>query len=1024
MSEEILKALMQLFAIIAKQDDGATASERKFVEEFLYFQLSEDLVKEYLTLYDEFVGPVELDAEGNPIKKLTSVKDSVKTLGICKKINKTLSQKQKVIVLVRLLELIAADRSFTEQRMAIIQTVSEVFNFVEEEYQSIVEFCVKETEELKLVPEIMVISDDENEWDYSCKHISSKLLGSILILRVVSEDLYFLKYTGQSDIILNGLPVNPARMYLFAPGSTIKVPGGKPIFYSDIISKFRADSIDVPLSFHAKNISYVFPNGAYGLRNINIAEGSGKLIGLMGSSGAGKTTLLNALSGIEQVSEGQVLINGSDINKEKDKIKGIIGYIPQDDLLIEELTVFENLFYNAKLCFKDATDEEITEKVMNVLSSLGLAERKDLKVGNPLQKTISGGQRKRLNIGLELIREPAVLFVDEPTSGLSSRDSENVMDLLRELTLKGKLIFVVIHQPSSDIYKMFDKMIFLDVGGYQIFYGNPVEAVVYFKKADNQANAEQGQCLVCGTVNPELVFNIIESKIVDDFGNFTNKRKVSPEQWYQLYLKNAQIENVDEVKEQTSINLNIPSWLKQMKIFATRDFLSKLSNKQYLWINLLEAPILAFVLAFIIRYTEIPGADYLFRENDNIPAFIFMSIIVMLFIGLTVSAEEIFRDQKILKRERFLNLSKSSYLVSKLLILFSLSAIQSLLFVVIGNSIVGIYGMYWDYWWMLFSVACFANLLGLNISASFNSAVTIYILIPLIVIPQMILGGAMFSFDKLNRAIGGGEQVPIIAEVMTSRWAFEGLMVDQFMNNPYEKPLFEVEKKESMASFKQAYYIPKLQELMNDCVEEMDSKNATDLKEREENLKTIKNELLLEQAHIKTRVDFAGVENISSQNFDDRMIDNTRRIMDELAAYYAEIFNVINAKKMAMVQELTADEKSAKLLVEAKDDYTNDYLNELVTKSVEKNKIIVKDNYLIQKKDPVFLDASSNSFLNFRSHFFAPNKNFFGNLHSTFGFNVFIIWSFSVILYVVLYYDGLKRGIDFISKKIVFKGKK
>ena len=351
----------------------------------------------------------------------------------------------------------------------------------------------------------------------------------------------------------------------------------------------------------------------------------------MGSSGAGKTTLLNALSGIEQVSEGQVLINGSDINKEKDKIKGIIGYIPQDDLLIEELTVFENLFYNAKLCFKDATDEEITEKVMNVLSSLGLAERKDLKVGNPLQKTISGGQRKRLNIGLELIREPAVLFVDEPTSGLSSRDSENVMDLLRELTLKGKLIFVVIHQPSSDIYKMFDKMIFLDVGGYQIFYGNPVEAVVYFKKADNQANAEQGQCLVCGTVNPELVFNIIESKIVDDFGNFTNKRKVSPEQWYQLYLKNAQIENVDEVKEQTSINLNIPSWLKQMKIFATRDFLSKLSNKQYLWINLLEAPILAFVLAFIIRYTEIPGADYLFRENDNIPAFIFMSIIVIYY---------------------------------------------------------------------------------------------------------------------------------------------------------------------------------------------------------------------------------------------------------------------------------------------------------------------------------------------------------------------------------------------------------
>jgi len=181
MSEEILKALMQLFAIIAKQDDGATASERKFVEEFLYFQLSEDLVKEYLALYDEFVGPVELDENGNPIKKLTSVKDSVKTLGICKKINKTLSQKQKVIVLVRLLELIAADRSFTEQRMAIIQTVSEVFNFVEEEYNAIVDFCIKTSTELKDVPEIMVINDDDQIWEYACKHISSKLLGNITI---------------------------------------------------------------------------------------------------------------------------------------------------------------------------------------------------------------------------------------------------------------------------------------------------------------------------------------------------------------------------------------------------------------------------------------------------------------------------------------------------------------------------------------------------------------------------------------------------------------------------------------------------------------------------------------------------------------------------------------------------------------------------------------------------------------------------------------------------------------------------
>jgi hypothetical protein len=201
-----------------------------------------------------------------------------------------------------------------------------------------------------------------------------------------------------------------------------------------------------------------------------------------------------------------------------------------------------------------------------------------------------------------------------------------------------------------------------------------------------------------------------------------------------------------------------------MKIFTKRDVLSKLANKQYLTINLLEAPLLAFILAFIIKYTARPEKGYLFRENDNIPAFIFMSIIVLLFIGLTVSAEEIFKDKRILKRESFLNLSKSSYLFSKITILFTLSAIQAVLFVAIGNTLISINGMYFEYWLVLFSVACFANILGLNISATFNSAVTIYILIPLLVIPQMILGGAMFNFLKLNNTIGGGADVPAIAQ--------------------------------------------------------------------------------------------------------------------------------------------------------------------------------------------------------------------------------------------------------------------
>jgi hypothetical protein len=347
------------------------------------------------------------------------------------------------------------------------------------------------------------------------------------------------------------------------------------------------------------------------------------------------------------------------------------------------------------------------------------------------------------------------------------------MDLLRELALKGKLIFVVIHQPSSEIYKMFDKMVILDTGGYLIYYGNPVEAVMYFKRIDQQINSDVGECPTCGNVNPELIFNIIEAKIVDEFGNYTDSRKVAPTNWEEYYQSEIKLEPAKIIEEKPPKGLNIPNWLNQLKIYTLRDLFSKISNKQYIALNLLEAPVLGFILSFIIRYIADPKSNiYIFRENENIHIYIFMALIVALFLGLTVSAEEIFRDRKILKREAFLNLSRSSYLSSKIIILVGISAIQAFTFLIIANSILGIKGMLFHYWFVLFSTAVFANMLGLNISATFNSAVTIYILIPLLMIPMMILSGAMFSFDKLNKRVSSVGKVPIIAEFMVKKCSY------------------------------------------------------------------------------------------------------------------------------------------------------------------------------------------------------------------------------------------------------------
>ncbi len=1021
MSEEILQALMQLFAIIAKQDDGVEKTERDFVLLFLRQQISGSKVEEYIKLFDDKSGFNKTnseteDEEPTKKRKLTSVNDSVKILGISKKINKTLTQKQKVIVLVRLFELVISDKKITEQRMAIINTVAEVFNISFDDVKNIESFVFSENvESLIHSDNLLIISSNKTEnSNYLSLNIDG-IDGELIILQIQGTDQYFIKYTGKLVLYINGLIVNGKRINIFANGSTIKLSKGKPIYYSDIISKFKKDNNSINLSFIAKNIEYKFPTGGLGLRDININEREGKLIAIMGASGAGKTTLLNVLSGMSKPSSGTIKINGIDLYESKKELDGVIGYIPQDDLLIEELTVFENLYYNAKLCFRDKNKEEIAELVNKTLKNLGLLERKDLKVGNALNKLISGGQRKRLNIALELIREPSILFVDEPTSGLSSRDSENVMDLLRELALKGKLIYVVIHQPSSDIYKMFDKVIVLDTGGYQVYYGNPIESVMYFKKLDSQINSDVGECSICGSVNSELIFNIIEARVVDEYGIYQEERKVKPTEWSEYYKQNITQENLSEIAEEPPKSLKIPRWINQIFIYLKRDFLSKISNTQYIALNLLEAPILSIILSFIIRYIADPNSShYIYRENENIPPYIFMSLVVALFLGLTVSAEEIFRDRKILKRESFLNLSRSSYLISKIIILFFISFIQTGLFVFIGNYILGIRDMSLYYWLALFTTSAFANMLGLNISSTFNSAVTIYIIIPLVLIPQMILGGAMFSFEKLNKTVSSIDKVPLVAEFMTSRWIYEALMVHQFKNNKFEKQFFKLEQEMSVANFMQVYYIPEIKEKLQYCFENLNIKRDDIVKNVDINLSMIRNELYKQQKN-NPEINNNTIQSITRDSLSSYNLFLVNDYLDKLNKNFGLQFQKTYDKKQKMIDYFT--EQKGDIFNLNKDNYYNQSISDIVKKVFEQHKIIQDKDNLIQQIDLIYLNPTPSNFLDFRSHFFAPNKYFAGKYFDTYYFNIFVVWILTFVFYIFLYFDVFKKILEFRLRK-------
>lgn len=1019
MSEQILKALMQLFAIIARP--ASNESDRKtVVETFLRNLLNQELVKEYIEVFDSFYNIYQKkQKEKDKLRRRISA-SSVRVLKICTEINNQLTQQQKIIVLIQLFEFSRSDRDeITEQELEFIKTVADTFNISIDEYDTIESFVSYSFDKLPSSTDVLIIDNNEDFSHQKTKHLVVKsLIGQIRVLNVPSANMYALRYMGDSELYMNGQLLQQDRVFVFNPGSSIRDPKTKPIYYSHIISQFRPELKESRIVYQVKDVEYKFQGGKVGIHKLSFDEESGRLVGIMGASGAGKSTLLFVLNGTNVPTNGQVLINGIDIHKESEDIEGLIGFVSQDDLLIEELTVYQNLYYNAKLCFDNYTKEEVIETVNKVLQNLGLFEIKDMKVGSPLDKKISGGQRKRLNIALELIREPSVLFLDEPTSGLSSRDSENILDLLKELALKGKLVFVVIHQPSSDIFKMFDKLIILDVGGFLIYNGDPIDSIIYFKNKAHHANWNESECTDCGNVNPEQVFNIVESNVLDEYGKVTNTRKISPNEWNNFYKKYIE-KNVEELgseKEIPKIQFKTPNKVKQFSIFAKRDVLSKLANTQYLVVTFLEAPILAFFLAFLVKYWNESASNqigYTLLDNSNLPVYIFMSVIVGIFMGLMASAEEIIKDRKILKREAFLNLSWTSYLFSKVAVLFLISAIQAFTFVMVGNSIMEIKGMYLAYWIVMFSIFASSNMLGLVISDSFKTVVTIYMIIPFLVIPQIILSGIMVKFEKLNPVVSSPKQIPFYGEFIHARWGYEALAVYQFKENDYQKQFYIYDKTMSAADYKKLYWYNELKNKTN-YLSRAISKDERDDASFSKDLLVLRNEIGKELIN-NTKVQYKYLDYLYPEKITPEVIQATNTYLELIRKYNIALFNNANDKKDNIISRLMKEDKES--FLKTKRQYSNDQLEEFVTNEKEKDRIIEFKGELIQKINPIYLDPK-HPFI--KAHFYAPTKRLFGKLFSTFWVNVIVIWIMTVLLYLVLHKRLLKRFLDY-SEQLSFK---
>ena len=1020
MRESVLLALIHIFAIVSTINPGGISSRgKKILRSYLRRYLNRELEEEYYTLFEN-----NLEFYSNELKSVDKAElsdeeslISFQITNICRQIKKGLFLDERMIVFLQLIEFAFEDGMISEQEKTIIDIVARTFNISKKEYDNATAFMIGRSYDEVSEDCLLIIESDNPKHSGAStyrnyekwRHIRLKgFKGHLVVLYIESTGTLLITYDGPLGLYFKGRDIIACRPYLLERGVNIKGQGIEPIYYSRIYKKFVSRKFPEKVTFEGKDIEFRFKHSDNGLQKMNFRIDSGNLVGIMGGSGVGKSTLFNILHGKIKPTSGNLYMNGYDINSDSEELKGLIGFVPQDDMLIEELTVYQNLYYNARLCFGDFNENEIRNTVEKVLNDLDLYEIRDLQVGDVLNKKVSGGQRKRLNIGLELMREPVVLFVDEPTSGLSSSDSEKVMALLRNQALMGKLVFAIIHQPSSDIIKMFDKLWVLDKGGYMIYDGDPVEALVYFKTETSQANAAESECPNCGNVETDNILHIIEVKVIDSSGLPGKERQVSPVEWYEKYKKKMM--PVLEGKPAKTVippsNFRVPDKAQQIKTFIERNITRKLADSQYMIINLLEAPLLAFILGYISKFSS--NGEYTFAANKNYPVFMFMGIIVALFIGLTVSAEEIFRDRKILEREKFLNLSRLSYLFSKINFLFALSAIQTLTFVLVANLIMEVRGLLFQQWIILFSTACFGNILGLNISAGMRTAVSIYILIPLILVPQLLLGGAMIKFDDLHWSLSRKIYVPVLGDIMVTRWAYEASSVEQFKSNKFQKPFFKYDMAISQNDWYPSFLIPNLKVTIDMAF--IARKNPDNKEIYEDLLKKLR-------YHIKDMSVKSGLNNdkvINSLNPDDFMeyqANATKIYLDTLSKTFRLRSRAISDQRNALYNQIESvigpDE-----FIRMRDNHYNEALADIVLNRTSTSKIYDTGDRFIQKADPIYMEPGSKWG---RAHFYAPFKQIGNFKINTLLFNIIMIWIMIFFMFVALYYNLLRKFISLLE---------
>ena len=489
------------------------------------------------------------------------------------------------------------------------------------------------------------------------------------------------------------------------------------------------------------------------LNDVSLSIQPGEFVAVVGGSGAGKSTLLSALTGFTPATEGQVFYNGIDYYQHFDLFRASLGYVPQDDIIHKNLTVEQVLNYAARLRLPpDTTAEERKARVEEAMRQLQLTERRETQVS-----MLSGGQRKRVSIGVELLNEPGLFFLDEPTSGLDPGLEETMMHLFRDLSRQGRTVVVITHATKN--ITVCDKVIFLARGGYLAFYGTPKEALEYFQVEDftgiyrrletEATPAEWGQ-----RFTQTVLFrrNIVE--------------QLNPQ------LSGQPVQHVQQ--PQQVVKKPESSALTQFLVLTARYLAILRRDKVLMALFFIQPPVIAFALTGMFK------SDIFTTDPAKAVFLMFISTVASIFLGAMNSAREITKENAIYIRERLVNLKLLPYLFSKIVVLGALSLFQALVFLIVIMTKVKIPDMDVIMFLKMYASLSLVNLggmaMGLTVSARVSNEDKATGAVPLMVLPQMSLAGAMIPYSTMPK---GGQ---LISNLAISRWNFQNLAIITNLN--------------------------------------------------------------------------------------------------------------------------------------------------------------------------------------------------------------------------------------------------